>query len=114
MTSSRAAAAVAALAGPLLVGPLCLPAFALQNGAQPDPGMPILEVIGVFVAIPLGLFALISLLVVAPNLLHRPRYRPGRPWLHDPIWFAGPEQPEAALRAADPGLQPKGGVGANW
>lgn len=115
MNRPRAAALVGALCGLLLLAPLSAPALAIvENGERPAPGLPLLEVIGIYVAIPLGLFLLISLLVVLPGLLRRPRYRPGRPWVHDPVWFAGPEHPEVALRDAVPRLQAKGGVGADW
>jgi hypothetical protein len=109
----RTATVAALAAAPTLAA---LPAYARspENGEQYGPGLSILTVIGVYVGIPAGLFLLIAFLVVLPGLLHRPRYRPGRPWTHDPIWFAGPEDPEAALRAAVPALQAKGGVGADW
>jgi hypothetical protein len=91
-----------------------LPAYAQGPVEPPGEGMPILDVIGVYIGIPLGLFLLITAFVVGPGMLRRPRYRPGRPWQHDPVWFAGPARPESALRAATPGPQTGGGVGADW
>lgn len=67
----------------------------------------------IFVAIPLGLFVIISVLAMAPGWMRRPRYRPGRPWSHDALWFAGPESPDTALAAARP-RQGTGGAGAEW
>lgn len=108
------AATVAALGAlPLITA---LPAYArtAEDGEQYGSGLSTLTVIGVYVGIPAGLFLLIAFFVLLPGLTRRPRYRPGRPWTHDPIWFAGPEEPEVALRAAVPALQAKGGVGADW
>jgi hypothetical protein len=59
------------------------------------------------------LLVAISVLAALPRLLRRPRYRPGRPWPHDPLWFAGPETPERALASARP-LRGTGGASANW
>lgn len=91
-----------------------LPAYAQGPVEPPGEGMPLVDVILVFVCIPLGLFLLITAFVVGPTLLRRPRYRPGRPWPHDPVWFAGPIRPEQALRAAEPAGQSSGGTGADW
>jgi hypothetical protein len=68
----------------------------------------------IYVVIPLGLFLVIGALSVLPSLLRRPRYRPGRPWNYDPLWFAGPDNPEAALAVARPGTTAKGGASAEW
>lgn len=66
-----------------------------------------------YVIVPLAIFATIGLLAALPGLLRRPRYRPGKPWDHDPLWFGGPDDPEAAIRSARPGPA-KGGASAEW
>lgn len=55
----------------------------------------------------------ISLLAALPRLLRRPRYRPGKPWSHDPLWFAGAENPERALSRVRPERR-SGGASADW
>ena len=49
-----------------------------------------------------------------PSMLKRPRYRPGRPWKHDPLWFNGPDDPDAAVAKARPGASGRGGASAEW
>jgi hypothetical protein len=89
-------------------------AAGLENGEQPGSHLGLGAALAIYLAIPAGLFAIISLLVVLPNLVRRPRYRPGRPWPHAPVWFAGPDQPDAAVRSAVPALQARGGASAEW
>lgn len=66
-----------------------------------------------FVLIPLGAFLVIAGLSILPSMLRRPRYRPGRGWSHDPMWFNGPDDPNQALASARPGSA-KGGASAEW
>jgi hypothetical protein len=71
-------------------------------------------VIVIFVLIPLGAGAVICFLAALPSMLRRPRYRPGRPWKHDPLWFNGPSDPNAAVVSARPGASARGGASAEW
>jgi hypothetical protein len=41
----------------------------------------------VFVVAPLGGLMLLAVLVFGATLSRTPRYRPGRPWEHDPVWY---------------------------
>jgi hypothetical protein len=66
-----------------------------------------------FVIVPLAIFGVVGLLAALPSLLRRPRYRPGRPWDHDPLWFAGPDDPQQAIARARPGSA-KGGASGEW
>lgn len=65
-----------------------------------------------FIGIPLLGFALGALLAFRPSKGESRRYRPGRPWTYDPVWFgdvAGLElEPQ---RAALPGA---GGASGRW
>lgn len=70
--------------------------------------------IAIYVLIPLGAFLLIAFFAALPSMLKRPRYRPGRPWKHDPLWFNGPDDPDAALAKARPGSTARGGASAEW
>jgi hypothetical protein len=112
---SRRSARVAALATGLVLPLLPLtPALALDDGEVPGDSLGTGLVIVYYVLIPLGIFALIALLSVLPSALRRPRYRPGRPWSHDPLWFNGPDDPNAALTGARPGATARGGASAEW
>lgn len=90
------------------------PAFALDDGEQPGKGLSVGLTILVYIVIPLGIFAVIALFATLPSMLRRPRYRPGRPWQHDPMWFNGPDDPEKALTGARPGATARGGASAEW
>lgn len=90
-----------------------LPAAAQDSGEFSDTGLSLGDVLLRFVLLPLGLLLGIALLAAIPRLLRRPRYRPGRPWNFDPVWFAGPDDPDGTLALARPqrGL---GGASADW
>jgi len=110
--SARIAAVATGLLLPLLVA---LPALASNDdGEQPGSSLSTGLVILYYVVIPLGAFLTISFFAMLPSLLRRPRYRPGRPWNHDPLWFNGPEEPNQALTSARPGASAKGGASAEW
>ncbi len=49
--------------------------------------MSVTETVLIFVGVPLGLFLLAALAVYGPTAVTQPRYRPGRPWDHEPVWF---------------------------
>jgi len=115
-SSARRGARLTALAtGVLLPLLTAAPALAsLDDGEQPGKGLAWGMVLLIYVVIPLGIFAVIALLAVLPSALRRPRYRPGRPWQHDPLWFNGPDDPDKALAGARPGATARGGASAEW
>ena len=91
------------------------PAIAkLDDGEKHAKALTTGELILIYVVIPIGLFLVIALFSVLPSLLRRPRYRPGRPWNFDPLWFAGPDDTDKALAGARPGVTAKGGASAEW
>lgn len=70
--------------------------------------MPMLEVLGIYAGIPIGLFALITLLVLTPALIHGSRVQPGVSWSGQPEWFG--DRPDADQSAeADRTEQSTGG-----
>jgi hypothetical protein len=71
--------------------------------------MSLLNILLLFVGIPLLLTALIVVLVYAPSTARGPRYRPGLSWWAEPEWFDGPQE---GLRALDTSQQPVAEVGA--
>ena len=107
----RLAAVVVTVLTALLVA---TPAFALDDGEVPGKPLGTGMVIVIYVLIPLGAFAVIAFFASLPSMLRRPRYRPGRPWKHDPLWFSGPDDPDAALSKARPGATGRGGASAEW
>ncbi len=114
----RARLLLRAAVGPLATAALLVaasPALArTSDGEQFGPKLPFLETMLIYVGIPLGLFLVVAAACAAPALLHRPRYRPGRAWTAAPIWFTGPQDPEAALERARPGRTAGGGASARW
>ena len=66
--------------------------------------MSVWETILYFVVPSVGLYLGITLLVVAPRMARRPRYRVGQPWPHPPMWWTA--NPEGAhLPPADHGTE---------
>ena len=49
--------------------------------------MNVAETILVFVGAPLAIFLLLAALIFLPGGRKRPRYRPGQPWEHEPVWY---------------------------
>jgi hypothetical protein len=46
------------------------------------------ETVLIFVGAPVAIYAVITLAALGPSQLRAPaRYRPGRPWPHQPAWF---------------------------
>jgi hypothetical protein len=108
----RAVVVLAASAVPLVLA--ATPALALDDGEVKGSSLGAGLVILYYVVIPVGAFAVIAFFALLPSMLRRPRYRPGRAWTYDPLWFGGPDQPDEALAAARPGATGKGGASAEW
>lgn len=95
------------------------PAFAdvPEGWGEPEP-VDRLWAMGLLVGAPLGLFALITLLVYLPSMRRGNRYEPGLAWRSEPEWFGGPS---GGVDAADrAGSRPagqdadRGGASARW
>ena len=76
-----------------------------------------LEVLAIFVGIPLLVILTVFLLVYAPSWVHGPRYRPGQPWEGKSERFGASLAVEPALGQlatgdVDPGPELSGGVSA--
>ncbi|MDQ1705783.1 MAG: hypothetical protein QOF18_2149 [Frankiaceae bacterium] len=111
MRSRLVTAVVAALASVVVVA---TPALALDDGEGKGKPLGAGLVIVIYVLIPLGAFLVIAFFSTLPSMLRRPRYRPGRAWKHDPLWFGGPDDPDSALSSARPGATGRGGASAEW
>ncbi len=60
--------------------------------------MAVWQTVLVFAGIPVGAFGLLALLVIGPGAARAPRYRPGRPWEFEPVWYIA--RPDVAAPAA--------------
>ena len=112
---NRVRARLAALATGAVLAVLPLtPALARDDGEVPGKSLGTGLVVVIYVLVPLGIFGVIALLSILPSALRRPRYRPGRAWTYDPLWFNGPDDPQKALTGARPGATARGGASAEW
>jgi hypothetical protein len=72
----------------------------------------------IVLGVPVGVFVVLALLIYGPDMLRRPRYRPGRTeWTYSPVWVGGPEDPTAAVTAvpAERAMTARGGgASAGW
>jgi hypothetical protein len=99
-------------------------AFATAPDTWEEPAsVPFLNAFVVFVAIPLGLFLLITLLVCIPFMRKGEGYQPGQVWRSEPEWFGGPRRgieavdqtAPASVGAGDSGAAAdRGGASGHW
>ncbi|MFZ0322787.1 MAG: hypothetical protein WAN48_01500 [Actinomycetes bacterium] len=73
--------------------------------------MSVLQALALFVALPLAVYALVTLLVHTPSWTRAPKYRPGLPWFAEPVWIGGGDA--EAARTAEP-VTEGGGCSARW
>ena len=105
--ATRVGAVAAVALAPVAVA---VPASADTPTSWPDAEtMSTMEVLLIFVGIPAGLAALISLLVFAPSLAKGSRYRPGVTWLAQSEQFgaqsSGPARTDADAESDDAGAR---------
>jgi len=72
------------------------------------------EEILLFVGVPLLLLVALAVLAWLPGMTKSHRYRPQYGWNAEPVWFAGPPDPVAAVEAAQTGDVVRGGAGGSW
>lgn len=85
-----------------------------SEGADPGSGIGPAETILLFVVIPLAAMGLIALVVLLPGAVRSYRYRPAEGWAADPVWFAGPVDPDTAVAQAQRGDVVRGGASGSW
>ncbi len=72
----------------------------------------VFQTIGVFVGIPLVIYAVLALLTVVPaRARRRPRYKPGEPWEYPPQWWSG-DRPVVTSASGPSGRE--GGARGSW
>lgn len=49
--------------------------------------MSVTETILIFALIPIGGYLVLAALIFGPSAAQQPRYRPGRPWTYEPVWY---------------------------
>jgi hypothetical protein len=114
-TLARAATLAVGAGVPLLIGiGSAAASIKPDDGEQPGPSLGTGLTILYFVVIPIAVFLIVGGLALLPSALRKPRYRPGKPWDHDPMWFRGPDEPESALENARAGSTVRGGARAEW
>ena len=111
-TIARLSVIVAGVAVPMMA--TVAPALAnvrSDDGAVPGKSLGAGMTILLFVVIPVGAFLAIAALSLLPSTLARPRYRPGKPWDHEPRWFGAPDGTSTGSTASGTA---KGGASAEW
>lgn len=95
----------------LLTG--CVAQGVLEDGEEPGEEIGLVEGWLVFGGIPL-LILVLTAIPIFVSARKKSRYRPSEGWDHQPMWFAGPEDPEAAVTSASPDQPGRGGASAGW
>lgn len=113
----RRAAAAYAVALPLLAVASASPAMAeshYSDGESPGPGISVLQTLGVYVGIPLGIYLVLALLTFAPSTTRGPRYRPGSGWNADTAWLGGPKDTAGGTDTDASRAHGAGGASGQW
>lgn len=76
--------------------------------------MSVLETVLYFVVPSVGLYLLIAVLVVAPRLSRRPRYRTGQPWPYPALWWTADPEGEQLPVVDGPVTDERGGARGSW
>jgi hypothetical protein len=118
---SRAATRVVTTCTSVLVTTLLTAAPALagnpigpSEGADPGHALGLGKALLVYVGTPVGAFLVLGACAYLPGVVKAHRYRPAQGWSADPVWFAGPVDPEAAIAGAELGDVTRGGASGSW
>lgn len=84
-----------------------------EQGASSTDGS-LLRTLALYVGAPLLVAGIIAALAWLPGMVRGTRYRPQYGWSAEPVWFAGPTDPEPALAQASTGDVVRGGSGGSW
>ena len=85
-----------------------------SEGEDRGEGIGTVELLLLYVGIPLLAALLIFSVVWLPGAVRSHRYRPTKGWHAAPVWFAGPPEPVAAVQSAEPGDVVRGGASGSW
>lgn len=109
----------AALAPVALLG-LAAPAAAAPPETWPETdSVSVLDMLLLVLVIPVGLIAVISLLVYVPSMARGEKYTPGLAWRNENEWFGGPRGGVETAAKSDPAAieaegSARGGASARW
>lgn len=111
--ASRAAGAVLCL---LLLAACANDADAYPHGEEAESWTngSVVRTVLLYVLVPALLLLAIGALAYLPALKRSWRYRPREGWNAQPVWFAGPPDPVAAVSGATTGDVTRGGAGGDW
>jgi hypothetical protein len=85
-----------------------------REGADPGQGLGPATTLLLYVATPVGACLLLAVIVLLPGAVRSHRYRPAEGWSADPVWFAGPVDPQSAIAGAQRGDVLRGGAHGSW
>ena len=71
--------------------------------------MNVVETTLIYAATPAGLAVALAAAVYGRTMVHSAKYRPGRAWTHDPVWYLPHGDVAAKLPPADQGQALTGG-----
>lgn len=84
------------------------------EGEDREPGLGTVVTLALYLGLPLLVAALVFLVTWLPGAVSANRYRPGKAWPAEPVWFAGPPDPVAAVQSAEVGDVVRGGARGTW
>lgn len=85
-----------------------------SEGEDRGPSLGTLTTLALYVGLPLLSAGLIFAITWLPGALSANRYRPAKGWGAEPVWFAGPPEPVAAVQSAEVGDVVRGGARGSW
>jgi hypothetical protein len=83
----------------------------------------VVQTILIYVLVPAAIYGLIALLTMWPKFARGPRYRPGKPWTYEPVWWTATGavapnqtlQPRKETAMVDPSVRTaRGGARGTW
>lgn len=90
------------------------PTYPLGRPDNSSGGVTPLFVVLTYVVVPAAIVFGIAALVLLPGLIRTSRYRPQEGWSAEPVWFAGPPDPVAAVESAPARVLGAGGASGDW
>jgi hypothetical protein len=85
-----------------------------QSGEEREPSLGLVTTLLLYVGVPVAVALVMFAVVWLPGVVRTHRYRPGKAWEAEPVWFAGPTEPLAAVASAEAGDVVRGGARGSW
>ncbi len=87
---------------------------AIEDGEEPAEDLSLGVNLLLYVGIPVLIFVLTAIPIFLSASRRKSRYRPNEGWDNQPVWFAGPDDPERAVDEASPDQPGRGGASGGW